>query len=321
MNVFRLAVVLMLIGGPSVAVSRGQVDIVPGTKSTKTKPRGTKHSETASPAPVPALRSFEFTTATLDSTGAVTNRRKGQARSFTEDLDGAPLEMVEIPGGAFMMGSPKEEKGSGDDERPQHKVTVAPFYMGKFEVTQAQWRAVAGWPKVDLELKADPSYFKGDSLPAHWVSWEYAVEFCARLSKRTGRPYRLPTEAEWEYACRAGTTTPFAFGETITRELVNYDGGQAAVVGSLGVANEFGLYDMHGNVWEWCQDVWHDDYKGAPTNGSAWLSGGDQSLRVVRGGFWLSSANNSRSAFRSKSVPDSFETSSIGFRVVVAART
>jgi formylglycine-generating enzyme required for sulfatase activity len=156
-------------------------------------------------------------------------------------------------------------------EKPQHQVTVQPFSMGKFQVTQVQWKAVATLTKVNRDLKPEPSKFKGDNRPVEQVSWYDAIEFCDRLSRKTGKPYRLPSEAEWEYACRAGTTTPFHFGETITSELANYNANytygagvkgiyreQTTPVGSFGVANSFGLYDMHGQVWEWCADHWHD---------------------------------------------------------------
>lgn len=292
---------------------------------------------------IPKLTPFTFETVTLDALGKVTERRRLQANQFIEELaPGVTLEMVEIPGGNFLMGSNER-----DSEKPPHKVTVPAFYMGKFQVTQAQWRVVAGWPKVKLELKPEPSYFpqsKGrekndDDRPVEQVSWEEAVEFCARVSAKTGRDYRLPSEAEWEYACRAGTTTPFAFGETITPEFVNYDGNypygeapkgefreETVPVGSLGatkkdelnVANAFGLYDMHGNVWEWCEDVWHDNYQKAPDDGSAWLSGGDSGFRVVRGGSWDFSGYGCRSAYRYGDRPGYLNVV-IGFRVVVSA--
>jgi formylglycine-generating enzyme required for sulfatase activity len=215
----------------------------------------------------------EFETVLLDDIGRVNLRRNRSARRLTEGL-GSPFasEMVAIPGGTFTMGSPTEEEGSSEEERPQHEVTISPFSIGKFPVTQAQWRAVARWEKVERELNADPSHFKGDDRPVEQVSWEEATEFCLRVSKKTGKTYRLPTEAEWEYACRAGTKTPFAFGKTITPKFVNYDGNhpyakapkgryrkETVPVGSLGVANAWGLYDMHGNVWEWCQD-WSGPY-------------------------------------------------------------
>ncbi len=174
------------------------------------------------------LSPFQFTTVTLDARGKEIkgSRRTLSARQFVETLaEKVELEMVEIPGDTFMMGSPENEAERLRSEGPQHPVTVPPFYIGKFAVTQAQWRVVAGWEKVNRELKPDPSYFKGNDRPVENVNWEDAKEFCARLAKKTGRLYRLPSEAEWEYACRAGTTTPFAFGETITPEIVNYDGG------------------------------------------------------------------------------------------------
>src|SRR5262249_41460412 len=159
-------------------------------------------------------------------------RRKLQARQFFEELaPGVTLSMVEIPGGQFMMGSPEDEAERRDNEEPQHRVAVSPFFIGKFAITLPQWRVVAGWRRIERELKPEPSFVPhdkrrttaDDERPVEQVSWEDALEFCARLSRKTGRSYRLPTEAEWEYACRARTTTPFAFGETITHEIVNYD--------------------------------------------------------------------------------------------------
>jgi formylglycine-generating enzyme required for sulfatase activity len=173
------------------------------------------------------------------------------------------------------------------------------------------------------------------------VSWDEAVEFCQRLSKQTGREYRLPSEAEWEYACRARTTTPFHFGETITTDLANYRGtdwdyqgktypgnyGQGpkgefrqktTEVGSFKIANTFGLYDMHGNVWDWCLDHWHESYEGAPTDGSAWTTGGDDSLRVLRGGSWGDIPRNCRSACRDGYARGS-QNFYLGFRLVCAS--
>jgi formylglycine-generating enzyme required for sulfatase activity len=266
------------------------------------------------------------------------------AQYFIEDLgNGIQLEMVMIPGGSFMMGSPETEEDSNDYERPQHQVTIKAFCLGKYQVTQAQWKAVAAFPQVNKELKLDPSRFKGDGStsltnhrPVEQVSWEDAVEFCDRLSKHTKRQYRLPSEAEWEYACRAGTTTQFHFGQTITTDLANYNGNstygdgvkgvyrkETTEVGSFGVANNFGLYDMHGNVWEWCQDDWHNNYEGAPTDGSVWLSSKKSSdKKLLRGGSWYYNPENCRSAYRLYNDLDSY-LNDIGFRVVCsgAART
>ncbi|MEA5598549.1 bifunctional serine/threonine-protein kinase/formylglycine-generating enzyme family protein [Rivularia sp. UHCC 0363] len=240
---------------------------------------------------------------------------------FTEDLgNGVTLEMVEIPDGEFLMGSPADEKEREDSESPQHKVTVESF-MGKFAVTQAQYQAIMG---------KNPSNFKGEKRPVEKVSWNDATEFCKKLTEKTGRTYRLPSEAEWEYACRAGTTTPFHFGETITTDLANYNGNETYAnepkgkfrkktteVGSF-PPNGFGLYDMHGNVWEWCQDGWHLHYNGAPTDGSAWIENGNDWRKVLRGGSWFNNPELCRSAFRTLSYPciDEDCLYLVGFRVV-----
>jgi formylglycine-generating enzyme required for sulfatase activity len=241
--------------------------------------------------------------------------------------------MVLIPGGSFLMGSPEDELERSDNESPQHSVTIQPFCMGKYPVTQAQWRAVAALPQVNRELDPEPRISKGENRPVGPVHLYEAVEFCDRLSQKTGRQYRLPSEAEWEYACRAGTTTPFHFGETITPELANYNGQytygagvkgdyreETTPVGSFGVANAFGLYDMHGNVWEWCADQWHENYEGAPTDGRAWLdeNDNDNQERVLRGGSWDSNPSNCRSAYRNY-YDAGVRNNYLGFRVVCAA--
>ena len=262
----------------------------------------------------------------------VIQRQRQQAKYFTQDLgSNVGLDMILIPGGRFLMGSPESEPERRANEGPQHEVTVPAFFMGRYPVTQTQWRVVAGYPQANRELNPDPSDFKGDNHPVENVSWFEAVEFCDRLSQYTTRDYHLPAEAEWEYACRAGTTTPFYFGQTITTELVNYDGNYTYANGSKGVrrgktndvdhftaANAFGLHDMHGNVWEWCQDYWHNNYQDAPADGSAWLSENDNDYRVVRGGSWGFNPEYCRSAFRSKGNPG-FHGSFIGFRVVLPA--
>jgi formylglycine-generating enzyme required for sulfatase activity len=237
------------------------------------------------------------------------------------------IELVHIPESTFIMGSPEDEpQRDRDRESPRHEVTVPSFFMGRYPVTQAQWRAVVAMQPVNQELKPEPSRFKGDNRPVEQVSWYDAVEFCARLSAHTGRQYRLPTEAEWEYACRAGTTTPFHFGETITTDLANYDGNYVYGDGPKGKFREettgvgsfppnlFGLYDMHGNVWEWCQDHWHGNYEGAPTDGGAWLPN-ESECRILRGGSWLYYPELCRSAYRDYDFPDN-RNCNIGFRVV-----
>ena len=280
------------------------------------------------------LKTFLFQTAQINNNGTEIKRITKNANYFGEDLgDGVTLEMVAIPGGTFIMGSPENEEGRISYESPQHQVTVPPFFMGKYPVTQKQWRAVAALGKVNIDLESDPSYFKGDNLPVECVSWNDAQEFCARLSRMANKTYRLPTEAEWEYACRGGTTTPFYCGETISTDLANYHGNYTYGQGQKGQyrekttevgifpANPFGLYDMCGNVWEWCEDGWDENYINAPTDGSAWTSLGSQ-RKLLRGGSWGSIPDYCRSAFRLNSnLDDSYD--SIGFRVVCsgAART
>ena len=237
------------------------------------------------------------------------------------------LEMIAIPSGTFTMGAPKKESESKDSERPTHEVTVQSFYMGRHQVTQAQWKVVAGYPQIDRELDPDPSNFKGDRLPVEKVDWDDAQEFCNRLSAHTGKTYRLPSEAEWEYACRAGTTTAFHFGETIAPELVNYDASEVyndgpksdwrkktIEVGSF-PANAWGLHDMHGNVWEWCEDDWHSNYDRAPDDGSAWVESDRKSTYwLLRGGSWHDIPVNCRSAIRNYYTRD-FRDYIVGFRV------
>ena len=281
---------------------------------------------------------FNFEVIRVDDSGNIVDRFQKSIRQKIEDLgNGIKLQMVYIPGGTFTMGSPESEEGRYDDEGPQHDVTVPPFFMGKYPVTQGQWKEIASRTdlKVKLDLKLEPSYFKEPyqdidrwHRPVERVSWYEAVEFCERLSKLTQRNYRLPSEAEWEYACRAGTTTPFYFGNTITPELVNYDGQyvygnaqkgeyreETTPVGQF-YPNAFGLYDMHGNVSEWCLDTWHNSYDGAPTDGSAWETGGHSTRRVRRGGSWFFDPRWCRSAPRNYFVSDETGNDLIGFRLV-----
>ena len=257
-------------------------------------------------------------------------RRTLTAQYYPEDLGkDVSLDMILVPGGTFQMGSPPEEPERSDDEGPQHSVTVPDMFVGKYPVTQVQWRTVADYPQVNIELKPNPSNFDGDSLPVEQVSWDEAVEFCDRLTAKTGRTYRLPSEAQWEYACRGGKTTPFAFGKTLTTDLANYNGDYTYDEGPKGEyretttpvgtfpANPYGLYDMHGNVFEWCKDHWHDDYEGAPEDGIAWLENGlnPDAARVLRGGSWFFFPWWCRSAYRFNDAAGS-RYNLIGFRVV-----
>jgi formylglycine-generating enzyme required for sulfatase activity len=230
--------------------------------------------------------------------------------TITENLNGVALEMVLVQGGKFMRGSP-EGKGY-DDERPQREVTVPALYVGKFQVTQAQWKAVMG------QFPKEPG-FPGEQHPVERVSWHDAQAFCQKLSQMTGKAYRLPSEAEWEFACRAGTTGDYAGKLDEMAWYSNNSDGKTHPVGQKS-PNAFGLFDMHGNVWEWCEDHWHGDYNGAPTDGSAWIEQDKGAARVVRGGSWNNVNNFCRSASRSNNDP-AVRYVVIGFRVVISART
>ncbi|WP_299402148.1 formylglycine-generating enzyme family protein [Acaryochloris sp. IP29b_bin.148] len=238
---------------------------------------------------------------TASSSGNPNIRLKRQTHDITyvkEVLsDGVALELVLVPEGAFVMGSPDDEEERQAREGPQHSVKVPRFWMGQYPITQAQWRIVAQYERVNRDLDPDPSTFKGDRNPVERVSWYDAVEFCDRLGQRTGRNYRLPTEAEWEYACRASTTTPFHFGATLSAQYSNYRAEATYGPGEVGeyrqkttpvdhfqTGNAFGLCDMHGNVLEWCLDHWHENYDNAPTDGSAWLTNDEKVDRILRSG-------------------------------------
>lgn len=266
---------------------------------------------------------FKFEYAKIDKNLKII-KYPGEAERSIEDLgNGVTLEMIKIPGGSFIMGAPKDEEKSRHNERPQHKVNIKPFFMGKYQVTQEQYQVITG---------KNPSRFQGKNLPVERVNWYNAVKFCEQLSKLTGKQYRLPSEAEWEYACRAGTTTPFHFGKTITTDLDNYHGNytyanapkgkyreQTIDVGSF-PANSFGLYDMHGNVWEWCLDDWHSNYQGAPIDGSAWFDDNNNLSQksgkaCLRGGSWDDFPEACRSAFRSNYASRDYNYDLIGFRV------
>ena len=286
-------------------------------------------------------------------------------KEFTNSVG---MKMVLIPAGEFVMGSPDSEEGRDSDEGPQHRVRIAqPFYMATCEVTVGQFRRFveATGYRTDAEKGVqslqdgktggytvgsdgtwgwwedaswrNPGFAQTDDHPVVLVSWNDARAFCAWLSRTEGREYRLPTEAEWEYACRAGTETEYWWGDEMDRtgrvanvadrsakrtypewEIMEMDDGSVhtAPVGSYR-ANGFGLRDMIGNVWEWCEDVWHEGYAGAPTDGSAWVSGGKAEYRVLRGGSWGNDPGGCRSALRGRLGPDN-RSVSFGLRVVVS---
>jgi formylglycine-generating enzyme required for sulfatase activity len=284
----------------------------------------------------PALsppQTFSFETVTLDRKGEVIRRAAAQAQKVIQDLEnGIALELVAIPKGFFQMGSRNE--GGYEDELPLHPVFLDAFWLGTGPVTQAQWQAVmGGLPNCR---------FHGPDRPVDTICWRDALSFCERLTRRTGHRYALPSEAQWEYACRAGTITPFSLGETITTDYVNFVGDHTYREAPVGIyrhgttpvgtfaPNPWGLYDMHGNVWEFCADLWTSDYTGATASGnpapagplparlkSTRLAGlistiklaflgpentptppGDATYHVSRGGSWHETPGHCRSAVR-----------------------
>jgi formylglycine-generating enzyme required for sulfatase activity len=301
------------------------------------------------------LIAMSFTTAQVNIQLQIVNRRQEQCWGYVEDLgNGVKLEMVEIPAGEFLMG--EDAAGVADFEKecaqywdnkndctawvrtgtPQRRVKVNGFLIGKYEVTQKQWVAVMGALPPNMSLSVEGSQFKGDDLPVVRISWDEAQEFTRRLNEKlklSRSIYRLPSEAEWEYVARAGTRTPYAFGSTISSAVVNYNfkrmlrtiftGGvyrdRPVAVGSLGLANAWGLYDMHGNVTEWCEDDWHDSYNGAPSDDRAWVDIPNRATeRVFRGGSWFDGSFGLRSAYRKGAIPG-IHTYALGFRLVRAA--
>jgi len=273
--------------------------------------------------PKPSLQRYQFKYAKVSKTSGLFKKIDieycfKEAKFFLENLgSGVELEMTNIASGTFWMGSPEETKPHYS-ELPQHLVSINSFFIVKYPITQKQWKAVACLPQINRPLIANCSKFKGDNYPVEQVSWDEAVEFCNRLSLHAGRYYRLPSEAEWEYAARAGTTTLFNFGDIVAPDLLNYkDCGfnRTTPVDKFQYANPFGLYCMHGLVWEWCIDYWHDTYKKAPNDGKAWLNNRDSKFRVIRGGSWSEPLENCRSASRKKAKIDE-QASYLGFRVV-----
>ena len=272
---------------------------------------------------VPALRDFTFTSVTVDADGRIVDRPAGAGLYYPEDLGSLDLDMVAIDGGSFLMGSPDDEAGHSPAEGPQHEVTVPDFFISRYQITQAQYAALLGH---------NPAQNQADSNPVECVNWFDAKAFCQRLSDLTGRRYRLPSEAEWEYACRAGSTTSFAYGPTLTDQLANTyaeipyasaaPGRHRKGPTTVGMypANAFGLHDMHGNLFEWCEDILHNDFTGAPTDSTPWTSGPGSwpDYYVLRGASWVNPPVFCRSAFRYGSSPI-YKSIAIGFRVVCAS--
>ncbi|KST69479.1 protein kinase [Mastigocoleus testarum BC008] len=324
--------ILGLVGGGFITAMLGHRILQGAPKETSNENNDSKILEPENPeklknkiTPKPVsksaivLKSFGFEVVTVNAKGDIADRQILSANYFTEYLgNNVTLDMVQIPGGEFFMGSPADEEKRSDDESPLHKVTIKPFFIGKFPITQAQYQAIMGDYSSGL---------KSGKHPAESLSWNNANEFCQRLTEKTGREYRLPSEAEWEYACRAQTTTPFHFGETITTKLVNYDGNytyadapkgefrnETTEVGSF-PPNAFGLYDVHGNIREWCQDTWQENYKNAPNDGSAWIEENNNTHRVLRGGSWSNLPAYCRSAFRYYDDPN-YGYEDFGMRVI-----
>jgi formylglycine-generating enzyme required for sulfatase activity len=304
---------------------------------------------------------FRGETVYVNTLGEIVRRENIQVRYFDEPLgEGVePLRMMYIPPGQYWMGSESDKDGY-HNEKPQHLVTVRAFYMSQTLITQAQWQAVAALPQEAIELDPNCAGFKGNSLPVEKVSWREALEFCARISRYTGRNYRLPSEGEWEYACRAIVNPealgekgkkkpvypPFHFGETLTGKLANYDATRAYQEEEAGEyrekttrvrtfpPNAFGLYDMHGNVLEWCLDPWHRSYEGAPEDSRVWDKENnenhyqnilnnidvlvkDKRTHVLRGGSWIDNPRDCRSAYRCVTGNRGWrDDDDVGFRLV-----
>jgi len=292
----------------NVAFAKGKLKSVEGELSGKAG----EAFRIVLPAPENNPKAFSIT----KKVTARQSEGKAPSRHFTNSIG---MKFVWIPPGNFLMGSPKEERLRSDNET-QHKVTLTKgFYMGVYTVTQEQWQAVMG---------KNPSFFKGEkNLPVDSVSWDDCQEFIKKLREKDKdkKAYRLPTEAEWEYACRAGTTTPFHFGETISTDQANCNGENPYGNGKKGVyrkkttpvgsfpANAWGLHDMHGNLWQWCQDWYAAEY---PKNDVTDPQGPENGeLRVLRGGSWYLHPESCRSARRVRSEPGGFRYDVYGCRL------
>ncbi|ELR97853.1 formylglycine-generating enzyme family protein [Gloeocapsa sp. PCC 73106] len=257
----------------------------------------------------------------VDERGKIVKRNFKQALSTTYILrNDVEIEFIYIPGGSFLRGSPLQEKYRDSDESPQHLVKIAPFWMSKYPITQAQYRAITG---------VNPSGFSGHNHPVERVSWYDALRFCAIASQKLRKTVKLPSEAQWEYACRAGNQTTFSFGDTLTANLANYRATATYAQESPGIfraqttevgifpPNAFGIHDLHGNVWEWCADTYQDNYQQAPTDDRSWVIEDNDHLHVLRGGSWFVDPRNCRSAVRVWDF-NSVILHDVGFRVIIS---
>ncbi len=279
-------------------------------------PKGSRVINTQLPANL--IQTVHFESVTLGLNGQIIDRFAGQALQINEKLaEDVVLELIQVPKGFSQMGSLQSE-GGYEDEQPRHPLFLDSFWLGKYPLNQRQWQAVM--------RRTPPCRFHDPDLPVENVNWNEAVEFCKQLSKNTNRPYGLPSEAQWEYACRAGTSTPFNLGETLTTDYANYVGEHTYREAPQGIyrhsttpggafpPNRWGLYDMHGNVWEFCQDNWNPDYVGAGVNGDA--RRGETNYRVARGGSWHETPGHCRSAMRLRISQDE-RLEYYGFRVML----
>ena len=334
------AVLYRLVTGetpPEATERQAQDDLRPATDFGVSRPLSDALDSGLAIAPESRPKTVQEFQSALMAVSAPTSAQPAASRPPSSDFSGcrghagtAPVintipDMVRLPGGRFLMGSPESEPGRFDNEGPQHWVQVPPFEIGRYPVTFAQWDAcVAAGGSTH---KPDDAGWGRGQRPVINVSWEDAQEYVRWLCRETGERWRLPTEAEWEYAARAGTTTPFSTGNCITTSQANYDGncdyndcgaktgiyvGQTQRVGSY-PANAWGLHDLHGNVWEWVEDCYHDNYAGAPTDGSPWTQGSCQK-RVLRGGSWYFYPRNLRCAYRYRS-GSNIQGYDFGFRV------
>lgn len=233
-------------------------------------------------------RPIEFASPRLDAKGAIAELILCEGELVTLVVRDAIFEFIRIPEGSFAMGSHASEVGSRENERPVHDVQMSAFAMGRTPVTQAQWTSITGQMPRCSPKNRDPL------LPVVNVWLDEAIQFCRQLSSLASLAIGLPSEAEWEYACRAGTSTPFNLGACLSSSVASFNSDPSAdkcrlvIPGSFASPNRFGLHDMHGNVWEWCADTWHENYEGSPHDGRPWVMGGDAGYCVQRGGSWRS---------------------------------